>query len=225
MNFGLGSSKNPSRFLRSVLLLFPFLFLLGSCLGVNADITLNQNGSGIITLEYRISKALDSLGKLDGNERWNTIPVGKADFERTMDRLPDMKLLAFSSKEDEKDLIFTAKMEFASIRGLLAFIDAAGESSSFSGNEQSGRLALALNKGRGNKNSSLDALLAAVAKGYYVTMSMTFPGEGTCTLTDSNGKPLGPADASGSKGKKASFSLPLYDVLSAPAGINAEFSW
>ena len=43
------------------------MLLLSSCMGVQADIALNSDGSGILVLEYRFSRLLESLGKLDGN--------------------------------------------------------------------------------------------------------------------------------------------------------------
>jgi len=216
--------RNPRKPLLAVLL-FSFIFLLNSCFGVNAGIVLNQNGSGIVTLEYRVSKAMDSLGRLDGNERWNTIPVGKADFERTLARLPDMKLVSFSSSEDERNLICTAKMEFTNLNGLLAFLDAGGSRSSLTGDAQSGRMVLGFGGGQGIKNAGLDKLLASVSEGYTVKMSMTFPAEGSLALTDHEGKPLQSGGDIVAKGKTVSFSLPLYEILSSPGGINAEFGW
>ena len=198
---------------------------MNSCFGINADITLNQNGSGTIHLEYRISKALDSLGKLDGNERWNTIPVGKADFERSMDRLPDMKLTAFSSKEDEKDVIISARMEFSSIKGLLVFLDAQGQRSAFSGDAHSGRLALTLSEGSENRNPGLAKLIADISASYFIKMSMSFSGEGTLSIVDSGGNPQKAGNEVSAKGKKVSCSFPLNDILSSTDGITVVFNW
>ena len=201
-------------------------FILCSCLGINADIVLNRNGSGTISLEYLVSKSLDSLGKLDGNERWNTIPVGRADFERSLDRLPDMKLLSFSSREDEKNLRVSAKMEFSNLNGLLSFLDASGRRSAFSGNTESGRLILTLSEGTAPGNSGLNDLLARISDGYSVRLSMSFPGEGRLNVTDREGRTFTTA---GSRivpaGKTVSCFFPLYEVLSSPNGINVEFSW
>ena len=207
--------------------IFPLVFLLNSCLGFNVDIILNQNGSGTIDLEYHISKTLDSLGKLDGNERWNTIPAGRADFERTLDRLPEIKLLSFSSKEDAKDLVISVKMEFASIRGLLAFLDAGGRRTSFSGDASSGSLKLCLNAASSGRASSLEKLVKDISEGYHVGISMSFPGEGKLSVSDSNGTPLAavPGGRIIPKGKKVSCAIPISEVLSAADGINIEFSW
>jgi hypothetical protein len=217
--------KNGPGFLthRNLFYFAVFPLLLCSCLGINMDIALNQNGSGTITLEYQISKSLDSLGRLDGNERWNTIPVGKADFERTLDRLPGMKLVSHTSREDAKNLIIIAKMEFSSIKGLIAFLDAQGRRVSFTGDANSGRMVFTLNDGTENKNAGLDKLIAGISEGYQVKMSMSFPAEGSLAVSDQRGRPL--AGELQAKGKKVSCSFSLYEVLSAANGINAEFSW
>ena len=178
------------------------IILFSSCFGVNMDIALNQNGSGIITLEYRINRSIDALGRLDGNQRWNTIPVGRADFERTLDRLPEMRLLSFSSREDERDLVINARLEFASIEGLLAFLDAGGRRSVFSGDARSGRLLLTLNEGAAIENPALRELIAAISEPYSVNINMSFPG-----------------------GRRTSYSFPLNEVLNSAEAINLEFSW
>ena len=178
------------------------IVLLTSCFGVTADISLNANGSGTITLEYRVSQVMDALGRLDGNERWNTIPVGRADFERTVDRLPDMRLLSFSSRTDARDIIVSARMEFTSIQGLLAFLDASGRSSSFTGDAGSGRLVFTLSEGTPDLSAELLELLAVISDGYSVNINMSFPG-----------------------GRRVSHSFPLYTVLSSDTEMNIEFNW
>ena len=200
---------------------------MSSCFGVNADIAINSNGSGTIALEYCINKSLHTLGELDGNERWNTIPVGRADFERTLDRLPEMKLLSFSSKEDGKNILISVKMEFSNLHGLLAFLDASGCRSSLTGDARTGRMILTLNEGAGDTNKSFDEFLASICEGYSVRMSVSFPGEGNLTLSDIPGRPLPsiPGSEILSRGKKVSFAIPLYQVLSSRNGIKADFLW
>ena len=209
----------------AVIFLLSFVFLMSSCLGVNMNIALNQNGSGTIALEYRISRTLDALGRLDGNERWNTIPIGRADFERTVDRLPDIKLISFSSREDGKNLLISAKLEFTSLKGLLAFLDAGGRRSSFSGDARSGSMVLSLSEGAENINSGLNGLIAAVCESYTVDLSMNFPSEGSLSVTDRHGKALAAGNDIIAKGKRVSCSFPLYEIFSSGNGINVEFLW
>ena len=203
-----------------------FLILLNSCLGVSMNISLNRDGSGIVTLNYQISRALDSLGKLDGNERWNTVPVGKADFERTIERLPEVKLLSFASREDDKNTIIDVKMEFSSPRGLLAFLDASGRSAVFSGDGNSGALILNLADPNILKNPSLLKLIADISDNYTVQMGMTFHDQGYLLLLDNSGNAIAIPDQDiQSRGKTVSFSIPLQEVLSSRKGVNAEFHW
>jgi hypothetical protein len=212
---------------KSLIVLCPLLLAFCSCFGISADIALNQNGSGTVTVGYQISKALDALGKLDGNERWYTIPVGRADFERTMDRLPGMKLTSFSSKEDRNDIIINAKMEFDDLNSLMFFIDANGLRSSFSGDARSGRIFMALNKTNAKNINTLEQLIAEISESYSVKLSMSFPNEGSVKITDNRGLSLTdiPGSIIISSGKKVSCSLPLNSVLTVADGINVEFLW
>ncbi|MDR0496085.1 MAG: hypothetical protein LBH42_00565 [Treponema sp.] len=213
--------------IKIILVFVPFIFSLCSCLGVNVDIVINQNGSGTVALEYSIARTLDFIGRLDGNERWNTIPVGRADFERTIDRLPEMKLLSFSSKEDDKNLIITAKLGFDSLLGLLAFFDSGGRRSTFSGDDGLRRITLTLNEGTEQNNPDLNKLLEAISESYSVRMAMSFPSEGSLVITDKYGKSIERISGSEiqARGKKVIFSIPSYEVLSSANGINVEFSW
>jgi len=218
--------KKP-RLAISLTVLCSLLLGFSSCLGISVDIALDQKGSGDVTLEYQISKALDALGKLDGNERWNTIPVGKADFERTIDRLPGMKLKSFSSKEDKNDLIINAKMEFQDLNSLMSFMDASGLRSSFSGDAHSGRIFLALNEAGAKRDPALEKLIAEITDTYSVKISMNFPNNGNVKITNSMGRVLTnvPGSVINPAGRKVFCSLPLYSVLSADEGINVEFQW
>ena len=224
------STDSKLRDVKFQALILVLLFILNSCIGVGMDITLNQNGSGTIEIEYNVSRSLDSLGKLDGNERWNTIPVGRADFMRTMDRIPGMKLLSFSSKESEKDFTVNAKMEFDDPRALMAFLDAGGRHSYFSGDASSGSLVLTLSEGKNSlqgKNDGLDRLISAISEQYQIRVSMSFPNEGSIVITNNLGISLPglPEYEIIQSGKKVSLKLPLNAVLSSTEGIKAEFRW
>ena len=198
---------------------------LSSCLGIKADIALNANGSGTISLEYEIAKSLDSLGQMDGNERWGTVPVGHSDFERTLDRLPELRLLSFSSREDERNIYISARLEFTSIRGLLSFLDPPSERSAFSGDAASGLMTFTLSEGNQPVNPALDRFLEEVFRPYSVDISMSFPGQGRLNVTDAQGSPFQGAAVTAGQGRSVSSVIPLYEVISARNGLVLEFSW
>ena len=227
---------NPAKCLKPFSIILISLFLLNSCFGFNVDITLNQNGSGTLTLEYLIARSIESLGRLDGNERWNTIPVGRSDFQRSIDRLPEMKLLSFSSRENEKNLVSNVKMEFKNLPGLMAFLDSGGLRSSFSGDARSGSIFMTLSEGaisRGQRDPDLQKLITGVSESYRVKISMSFPNEGALVITNNRGSVLTPpalleqipgCEITNS-GKKVSCSFPLDAILSSTEGINIALRW
>jgi hypothetical protein len=192
---------------------------LCSCLGVQADIVLNPDNSGTVTLEYRISRYLESLGKQDGNERWLPVPTGKADFERTLERLPGIAMLSFSSKDDGKDLVITVKLRFADMDALLRFLDASGNRAVYVRENASQLLSLTLSKGGAGGNRDLADLFAKVSEGYKVSISLDLPREGTLTAPALEGADMR------RQGKKLSCSLPLRTVLSSAEEISLDFRW
>jgi hypothetical protein len=224
--------KRPGRVLLRFINAALIVITLGgmtSCLGLNADIELNSDNSGTLSLEYRFSRMLDSLGRLEGNEGRQPVPVGRVDFERTVDRLPGMKLLSYASKEDPRDRIITARLQFSNIEALLGFLDAAGEKAVYS-REESQKLTFVLNRGGGSRNPELDALIGQITEGYQVNISMSFPstsasaGTRKVMLMDREGGPLNVANIT-FQGNKAACSLPLGAVLSAEKGLILEFLW
>lgn len=202
-------------------------FILSSCIGLKADITVREDGSGRIRLEYRISRIAESLGKLDGNEQWQTVPAGRADFDRTLDRLPGMRMVSFSSRDDGKDLVNQAELEFTDMASLLAFLDASGEGASFVQEKGKNRLSLVLYPGLPGEDPELLSLVKEVSRPYDVTLSLSAPGETALTLTGGRGGPPGSLESIKvqSPGKKASLSVNTGDLLTSTEGLGAEFTW
>jgi hypothetical protein len=214
---------------RSVLVPFFTLcfFILSSCIGLKADISVRGDGSGRIRLEYRVSRIAESLGRLDGNARWQTVPTGKADFDRTLDRLPGMRMVSFSSKDDGKDVVNQAELEFQDMASLLSFLDAAGEHASFVRENGKSRLSFILYPGFKGGDPELSALIQEVSRTYEVAVSLTVPGETALTLTGGQGQPPGSIEGVRvqSPGKTASFSVNTGDLLTSPEGLGLEFIW
>ena len=66
-----------------------------SCMGVSSQIKLNADGSGTIKLEYRVALELENVGKLDGNEAYPPVPMGKIDLERSIARVSGLRLVSW----------------------------------------------------------------------------------------------------------------------------------
>ncbi|HCC36114.1 MAG TPA: hypothetical protein DEQ14_00040 [Treponema sp.] len=229
-------TKKPPRFdfntgtLMRVTVIFFALVSLCSCMGVNADITVRGDGSGKMILEYRVSRMAEALGRLDGNERWQTVPLGRADFERTMTRLPNLRLVSFSSKSDDKDIINKAELEFQNIEDLLAFFDPAAEGkyASFAGENGRNRLSLLLWEGAPEIDADLLSLIQETSAGYAISFSLSVPGTASLALTDKEGRSAAaPPEKSVliSPGKKVSLSVDTAELFAVSGGLGMEFEW
>jgi hypothetical protein len=214
------------RFICGFSLVWALIF--GSCIGLKADMTLRGDGSGRLILEYRVSRIAESLGKLDGNERWQTVPAGRADFDRTVERLPGVRLVSFSAKDDGADVINRVSLEFKDIESLIPFLAGAGESASLTEENGNRRLSLIFSPGAKNADPELLALIREASRPYALALNFSAPGEAALALTDGGGNPLA-APPEGleiqSRGKKVSLSIGTGDLLSLPEGLGVEITW
>ncbi|GHU25071.1 hypothetical protein FACS1894164_13260 [Spirochaetia bacterium] len=193
--------------------------LLSGCFGVSATVVIRANGAGSITMEYHISQTLESLGKQDGNERYPPIPVGKVDFERTVNRIPGLRLRSFSAKTVGTDVVTQVRMDFSTTDALLTFFDAQGGRASL--NEVSGKqhLSFILSEGPAKLDPDLQNLVNEVTAGYTISMTFNLPRTGELRLTDSAGN-LIPGQSS--SGTTLSFSVPVSGALN---GLQADILW
>jgi hypothetical protein len=205
------------------------VFFFGSCIGVSANITIRKNGSGFITLEYRISDELESLGKLDGNARWPPVPAGRADFERTVARIPSMRISSFSSKRRDGDLINRVKLHFGDTGALLKFLDALGTGASLARENGRNLLALDFGGGEGPVESALAELATEMLAGYSLSLAIDTGAEGEVFLVDRNGEIRGteslPAGWVIRGGRKMLFSAPVGDLLAGPEAVRLRIRW
>jgi hypothetical protein len=203
------------------------LLILNSCLGVSADIDIRSDGSGKISLEYRVSQMLESLGRLDGNERWPVIPVGRADFERSLARMPGLKLSRFSAKNErnksgQSDLVTRITLDFKDTGALLSFLESTSGNASFSRENGKNLLRLTLlEPSAGISNHDLLSLFKEISAGYNINISLNTPENAAIKITPASV----PAAKLSSSGKKASFSIGLGELLSLDDGLALEISW
>ena len=219
-------SKGTVHHHAAVRLLVPLvaLFALCSCFGVSADISVRGDGSGKLVLEYRVSRMAEALGRLDGNSRRQTVPVGRADFERSLSRLPGLRLVSFSSAEDAGgDTVNRAELEFKSIEALPAFFDAAGSRAAFVRENGTNRLSLTLldAPGAAALDPDLLTLVREVSAGYRLRLGLSAAGTASLATTPS----VVPAADIVARGKTVSFSIGTGELLGLSEGLQLEFVW
>jgi len=211
-----------------LLIVLPFLFLLNSCVGLSMEIQMRRNGSGRLVLEYRVSRMAESLGRLDGNENWPIIPVGRADFERTLARIPGMRLVSYSSSEGAQDVVTNITLEYDNTDALLKFIDPSGTRASLSTENQSGRLDIILNEPvSSDYNEDLFELVRQVSASYGLSISFSAEGNSALSFTDGEGTAAQPPAAAQTvtSGRKTSLSIGITDLLAIKEGLGVSFIW
>jgi hypothetical protein len=202
------------------------LLLLNSCLGASADMVMRANGSGKITLEYRVSQMLESMGRLDGNERWPALPVGRADFERSVARIPGLRLSSFKSKEAAntlggKDLVTKVTLEFKDAAALLAFWDRTGSHASLIQGENNMLRLVLLDPSTDTIDTDLLSLLREISAGYEISLSFTAPKNAALSVIPQSV----PAARLVPQGKKVSFAVGMGELVGLRDGLALEIRW
>jgi len=216
--------------MKKLMLAVPVILLaFNSCLGLSADFQMRKNGPVKLAMEYRFPGAAENIGRLDGNERWQIIPAGRADWERTIARVDGMKLSSFSSRNDSKDVINNVTLEFSNTDALLKFLNPAsgGKRASLNGGNGSNALNIIFTEPSGEINADLLALMRQVSIGYKLKISFSAQKDSTMTFTDGLGKAVSPPENAEvvSQGKKVSFSIDTAELLSRKEGLGVEFKW
>jgi hypothetical protein len=173
-------------------------------------------------LEYRLSKELEGLGKLDGNERWLPVPVGKADLERTVDRVEGLKLVSFSSKEDGKDIVYSVRLDFDSPRALTGFLDASGTLAELDMEKR--RLAFTF-AGAENPEAGLRETAASSFSGYRFDLALTMPAAVSLRWLDENGTETANPGTCSVSGAALDFSVPMADIVLLEKTRVMEITW
>jgi len=192
---------------------------------MDADIEIRDNGSGTIKLGYRISRLVESMGKLDGNERWLPLPVGRADMERTVARVKGLSLTSFSSKQDENDVSIQSELEFTNLQALGAFLDASGRTASLNQANGKSSLTMRLAEGGGQLDPELKRLVDEVFKGYLVGIRVRTPSNPTSTGAGTATAPSIGTASINAAARTASYSASIAELLSSTLPVVWTITW
>lgn len=206
--------------------LIPVLFL--SCIGTSSKITFNDDGSGTLVQEYRVSLELEHLGALDGNEAQPAVPAIRSDLEKTVARIPGLSLVSYKTSEDGKDRIHRAEIAFASPEALSAL---------FAANEQlltvdfpGKRILVTLPGSEETENDEMfREMVTEEFSGYMFDISFSLPGTARYTWLDQDGNPLpDPAAIPGTcslSDKTIDYSVSMADIVYLDNSRSLEISW
>jgi hypothetical protein len=196
-----------------------FLF---SCIVTGSGISIHGDGSGTIQLEYRLAKELEGLGKLDGNERWLPVPVGRADLERTVNRVEGLRLVSFSFKEDGKDIVYSAGLDFDSPGALTGFLDASGRQVELDMERK--RLAFTFT-GAENPEAGFRDMVISSFSGYEFSLALNMPAAVSLRWLDENGAETRNPGTCSLDGVALNFSSPMPDLILLEKACVMEITW
>ncbi|MDR2662510.1 MAG: hypothetical protein LBC31_05885 [Treponema sp.] len=196
--------------------------LFCSCIGAESRVRLNGDGSGVISCEYRVARDLESLGKLDGNERWLPVPVGRADLERSAARIDGLTLVSYSSREAGADTVHRAEFSFADPPALEAFFDSSGRY--FKADMAKKKITLSF-PGSEARNEEFEKLAREALEGYAFFLALTLPEAPRVSWFDSEGKTAVFPGTSRVTGTGVECGIPMADLVFLKAPLTMEISW
>ena len=214
-------SKRQSISILYVLALIPFLLV--SCIGASLQIKINNDGSGTISQEYRIALELQNMGKTEGNEEMFPLPVGKEDLERTVARIPGLRLVSFASRQDEKDLIINADYAFDSPEALAALMGSGEQQLKVDFKEK--KITLHFPAGE-DGGIMFKEIMQTAFEGYDFSFSLTIPGQGKTAWLDGNGKIVQQYPGTCSvRNNTVEYTVPMGKIVNLENPLALEISW
>jgi hypothetical protein len=163
-----------------------FVLIFTSCIGIQTEIDVKRDLSGTVRMVYTVSEELLSNGTLDGNENWPALPVGKADFERTVSRIDGLALKAYREKNAGGNRLFEVTLGFDHIAALSRFLDVGGQQLDYANENGSHVITVLFSTNAADSQLLHDDALAALAgaafSGYQFDFSISVPG-GTKTYS------------------------------------------
>ncbi len=106
-----------------VILCIASVFIM-SCVGIDSRMTIREDGSGTLALNYRVSQLVADLGTTSSEKGVVPLPLARADFERSLQASQGrVRLTKFERTENEKDISIRVELAFDSLDAL-AQVDA-----------------------------------------------------------------------------------------------------
>ena len=155
------------------------IFLLSSCIGIESRIRISNDGSGQLTLKYRVSRLITHLESTETNGNVVPLPLSREEFERTVKNTDGLELVSYSRKEDEVDIHIKAKVNFNSIEALSAMDNRTENSFSLrseQGNSVISQIIYAGSDGQAPTRDSLE-MMETFFSGYNLTFIIETPAE------------------------------------------------
>ena len=190
--------------------------LLSGCIGVVTSIVIEEDGSGTIDFNYRLSKLIAYIGADDAPERLLTIPVAREDFERALDEIPGAELSRFSQEDETEDVVIDVAIRFSDLETLESlFLRIDGPDLSFS-REDSGETRMSLTIYDGLE-APADDTIAEMIRSFFSDYAMEWRVEAPSDIVSSSG--------GRSESNTAEIDFATHEVLLSESPVVWELEW
>ena len=109
------SMRHPATLLFAILL----VLLLAGCVSTTTTITIGENGSGSMRLEYVVDRSAYETGVFDSGGAL-PIPVARSDFENAAAAIDGIRLRQYRTTHGDDTVTVTATLSFDSIDALVS---------------------------------------------------------------------------------------------------------
>jgi hypothetical protein len=93
--------------------------LLSSCIGIESEIRIRQDGSGVLRLSYTVSQYIKNIDA-GRSEKQLPLPVNEEDFRRSAESIEGLRLNNLEEREDEDNIYIQAELEFDNVEAVNA---------------------------------------------------------------------------------------------------------
>jgi hypothetical protein len=190
--------------------------LLSSCIGIESEIRIRQDGSGVMTLSYTISQFIKNIDA-GRSEKQLPLPVNEEEFRRSAERIQGLRLTNLEQREDEKNVYIQAELEFDNVEAVNA-LGREGQIGitleSREGTTTFRQLIYEAPQGQEISEESLE-MIETFFEGYELVYSISVPEE-------VRGHSLG---VLGPDGRTVTFTITVPEILKAPEPLILEVVW
>ena len=188
------------------------LLTVSSCVGIDVEARISDEGTVDLTLRYEVSIAVDQIGKLGANERYLPLPIGQDDISLAVSRAGG-EVLSWSREDETDRFVVNTSIRFPDTLAFVAFLDPSGRVVSFTETSTNRSLSLQLTDGRVPADPELARFIQTAFSDYNTSISFILP-RGPLTATNFI-----------LEGSQARFSMPSSELYTSPTPVILTLEW
>jgi hypothetical protein len=190
--------------------------LLSSCIGIESEILIRQDGSGVLTLSYTISQYIKNIDA-GRSEKILPLPINEEDFRRSTESIDGLSLTDLEEREDEENVYIRAELEFDNVEAVNALGRDGQIGITLTTREETTTFRQLVYERQQHEEITEESLemMETFFDGYELVYSVTVPGE----VRDHNLGDLGP------DGRTVTYTITVPEILKATEPLVLEVIW